>query len=67
LPIIFVVEDNGLAILTKIEERRSWDICDVAKGFGLSTTTGIVKMPTPCLYNIKTTRIKHHVGVGEDK
>lgn len=35
-PVLFVVEDNGLSILTKTEIRRSWSIVKVAKGFGLN-------------------------------
>ena len=33
LPILFVVEDNNLSILTEKSVRRSWSIVDVAKGF----------------------------------
>ena len=35
LPILFVCIDNNLSILTKIEERRSWKITDIAKSFGI--------------------------------
>lgn len=35
LPVLFVVEDNGLSILTKTCVRRSWDITKVARGFGM--------------------------------
>lgn len=35
LPILFIVEDNNLSILTKKSDRRSWNIIDVAKSFGL--------------------------------
>ncbi len=35
LPILFVVEDNGLSILTKTKIRRSWEIVDAAHGFGM--------------------------------
>lgn len=34
-PILFVVEDNDLSILTKKEVRRKWDIVDVAKSMGV--------------------------------
>lgn len=37
IPILFVVEDNGLSILTKTEVRRSWDIVKVAAGFGIQS------------------------------
>jgi TPP-dependent pyruvate/acetoin dehydrogenase alpha subunit len=35
LPVLFIVEDNGLSILTTIEERRVWNITDLAAGFKL--------------------------------
>jgi pyruvate dehydrogenase E1 component alpha subunit len=37
LPIVFIVEDNGLSILTKTEVRRSWKIKNVADSFGMIT------------------------------
>ena len=33
LPIVFIVEDNNLSILTKKKVRRNWNIHDVAKSF----------------------------------
>lgn len=77
LPILFVVEDNGLAILTKKEVRRSWCIDTVAIGFGINA----VEIPDepahlewhcrraftmPILFNINTTRIYWHAGAGCD-
>ena len=35
LPILFVVEDNNLSILTKKKVRRNWDMHMVARGFGI--------------------------------
>lgn len=35
LPILFIVEDNNLSILTPTNKRRNWNIVDVAKGFGI--------------------------------
>lgn len=35
LPIVFLVENNGLSILTDIPTRRSWEICDVSMSFGV--------------------------------
>lgn len=35
LPILYVVEDNNLSVLTEVKDRRNWDICKVAEGFGL--------------------------------
>lgn len=37
-PILFLVEDNDLSILTKKKERRSWNIFEVAQGFRLDCT-----------------------------
>ena len=36
LPILFVVEDNNYAVLTKKEDRRDWKAKDVAKAFKLN-------------------------------
>jgi TPP-dependent pyruvate/acetoin dehydrogenase alpha subunit len=33
LPILFVVEDNNLSILTKKKIRRNWHMHDVARSF----------------------------------
>ncbi len=35
IPILFVVEDNNLSILTKKKVRRNWKMDSVAKGFGV--------------------------------
>ena len=58
LPILFVVEDNGLAVLTPTSVRRSWKIEDVARGFGLSDDINQL----PALLNIKVERKCWHVG-----
>ena len=34
IPVLFVIEDNNLSILTEKKVRRSWDMHNVAKGFG---------------------------------
>jgi TPP-dependent pyruvate/acetoin dehydrogenase alpha subunit len=72
LPVLFVCEDNGLAILTPIESRRSWKLTDVMKSFGM-TVCDIQDNPNEiidCLnhqfFNIKTYRHKWHVGFGND-
>jgi pyruvate dehydrogenase E1 component alpha subunit len=80
LPVIFVVEDNGLAILTKTHVRRKWSIIEVASGFGLYTVESndtpeeilleakfYNKDDYPVLWNIKTTRKRWHVGIGFDE
>ena len=38
LPITFVCEDNGLAVLTPTEKRRSWNIEDLVRAYGLPVT-----------------------------
>lgn len=64
LPVLFVVEDNGLAILTKTSVRRSWDINRVARAFGLNNRN---MKHLPALINFKTKRSYYHVGVGKDE
>jgi len=80
LPIIFVVEDNNLSILTEKKVRRNWDIHDVAKAFKmkaydinddpeeilncLDTEKGIFS--EPMLLNINTNRMFWHAGAGID-
>lgn len=77
LPILFVVEDNGLSILTEKRVRRSWSIVEVARGFGMP---GLYMKDDPeemlrwllpierwpMLINIDTTRLRWHAGAGVD-
>jgi pyruvate dehydrogenase E1 component alpha subunit len=80
LPIIFVVEDNNLSILTEKKVRRNWEIHDVAKAFKMKAfdidddpqdifncldfEKGI--FAEPMLLNIKTNRMFWHAGAGID-
>ncbi len=78
LPILFVVEDNNLAILTKKTDRRDWNILDVAKSFKIKSfetkdnpkeilktlSKNIFKGPQ--LINIHTNRLYWHSGAGKD-
>lgn len=77
LPILFVVEDNGLSILTATRVRRSWSIDLVAREFGLTTEdcndepqylydmiSQLRRWPT--LLNVRTTRLRWHSGIGTD-
>ena len=77
LPILFVVEDNNLSILTEKKVRRSWDLSTVARAFGLksydldddpdevkSAMEDAFKHPT--LLNIRTHRKFWHSGAGID-
>ncbi len=77
LPILFVVEDNGLSILTKKQVRRSWEIEDVASGFGVaagrcSDDPGVLYSSIPflanwpALLNVHTKRLRWHAGAGTD-
>ena len=77
LPILFIVEDNNLSILTEKRVRRSWDIIDVARGFGLASGSssddpdalysGIPLIENwPTLINVRTTRLGWHAGAGVD-
>lgn len=77
LPILFVVEDNNLSILTEKKVRRNWHMHDVAKsfkmkGFNLSDNpTEILKykkyfFKEPMLLNINTNRLFWHSGAGID-
>jgi pyruvate dehydrogenase E1 component alpha subunit len=77
LPILFVVEDNNLSILTEKKVRRSWDIHRVADGFGMKAfdlqdgpenirvgLDGVFEQPM--LLNINTVRKYWHSGAGND-
>jgi pyruvate dehydrogenase E1 component alpha subunit len=37
LPILYVVHNNKLAVTTPVEDRHTYNICDVAKAYGLGT------------------------------
>ncbi|MDC0059709.1 thiamine pyrophosphate-dependent enzyme [Pelagibacteraceae bacterium] len=77
LPLLVVVEDNNLSILTKKKVRRNWEMDDVAKSFKMEAyntddnplsllkyTKGLFKKPR--LLNIRTNRIYWHAGAGKD-
>ena len=78
LPILFVVEDNNLSILTEKKVRRNWEIDDVAKAFNMCawniTDDPIVlyeilkdyNFNKPMLLNINTVRKYWHAGAGSD-
>ena len=78
LPILFIVEDNDLSILTKKSVRRNWNMKDVARSFKLEghdikdDPKEIVNhskffFKKPMLLNINTNRIFWHAGGGMDK
>jgi TPP-dependent pyruvate/acetoin dehydrogenase alpha subunit len=79
LNIMFLVENNGLSILTETSVRRSWSTWDVAKGFGLKnesvsdrfeSLSGILceflDSDRPCLLDIECCRHLWHAGAGTD-
>jgi pyruvate dehydrogenase E1 component alpha subunit len=78
LPILFIVEDNNLSILTEKRIRRNWEMDDVAKAFKMDawnidddpiTINNILKdynFSKPMLLNINTTRKYWHSGAGQD-
>ncbi|KAF0118871.1 MAG: pyruvate dehydrogenase E1 component subunit alpha [Rhodospirillaceae bacterium] len=78
LPILFVCEDNDLSVLTPTRDRRSWQMVEVAAGFGLPAVD-IADDPwlvehwatrmaenLPALINVRTCRELWHVGTGCD-
>ena len=77
LPILFVVEDNNLSILTEKKVRRNWHMSEVAKAFNMDgfdipdhpqeirqALSGVFKRPT--LINVNTHRKFWHSGAGID-
>ena len=77
LPILFIVEDNNLSILTEKKIRRNWHMHEVAKsfkmkGFNISDDPKeIIKyqkyfFKEPVLLNINTNRLFWHSGAGVD-
>ena len=77
LPILFIVEDNDLSILTEKKIRRTWSLSDVGGAFGLESYN-ISDSPEeifkfrdslfkkPMLLNINTKRKFWHSGAGID-
>lgn len=77
LPILFVVEDNNLSILTEKKIRRNWNMHEVAKSFKMKgynisdDPKEILKyqkyfFKEPMLLNINTNRLFWHSGAGID-
>jgi len=80
LPIIFIVEDNNLSILTEKKVRRCWEMDDVARGFGMDAfnieddPAAILScvpkdnslFSKPLLINVRTNRLFWHAGAGID-
>ncbi len=77
LPIVFVIEDNNLSILTEKKTRRNWNMHDVGKAFKIQSfdinddSNEIYKHKSkffkkPLLLNINTHRLYWHAGAGKD-
>jgi len=77
LPIIFIVEDNDLSILTEKKIRRNWNVHEVAKSFKMKAfeifddskairNYQSLFFKKPLLLNVKTNRIYWHAGAGQD-
>ena len=78
LPILFIVEDNNLSILTEKKVRRNWEMADVAKAFKMDAydieddpsllyiTLDDYFFKKPMLLNIRTNRKYWHSGAGQD-
>lgn len=77
LPILFVVEDNNLSILTEKRVRRNWEMADVAKAFNMKAYTVSddpedlrrcleTAFEEPILINVNTHRKYWHSGAGID-
>ena len=77
LPILFIVEDNNLSILTEKKVRRNWEMHDVANGmkvksFNISDDPLTIykhlenSFNEPMLLNINTIRKFWHAGAGTD-
>jgi len=77
LPILFVVEDNNLSILTEKKVRRNWHMHEVAaafnmQGYNVSDDPKHISLclekafKTPMLINVNTHRKFWHSGAGID-
>lgn len=77
LPILFVVEDNNLSILTEKKVRRNWNMHDLAHAYKVeaydisddpSTISNHLSnvFKKPLLLNIRTIRKYWHAGAGVD-
>ncbi len=78
LPILFICYDNDLSILTHTDVRRSWDLAEVSRGFGMEaydisdspwTLLKILRSwngKSPMLVNCRVCRERWHSGIGID-
>lgn len=78
LPVLFVCTDNELSVLSPVSKRRSWELVDVAKGFGLQAVDvsddpftlmhwiRTFEGRLPALINVRVCRNFWHAGLGID-
>ena len=77
IPLLTIIEDNNLSILTEKKVRRNWEIHDVAKSFKIESfavdddPVSLINcsknfFKKPCLINVYTNRIYWHAGAGKD-
>ena len=78
LPMLFVVEDNNLSILTEKNVRRNWEMQDVSQGFKMNSSApqdsplelrdvlSTFSFSSPLLINVGTNRLFWHSGAGID-
>jgi len=81
LSILYVCLDNNLSVLTPKEQRRTWDLVDMAEGYGLwadhsydldfytlcKSVNDIINCENlPALLNVEVCRKHWHVGTGID-
>lgn len=78
LPVLFICTDNDLSVLSPKVKRRSWELVDVARGFGLEaldTTDDPFSLmlylnkfdkKLPALINCRVSRNYWHAGIGVD-
>ncbi|CAA7618426.1 thiamine pyrophosphate-dependent enzyme [Magnetospirillum sp. UT-4] len=74
--VLFVCEDNDLSVLTPTRDRRSWNLAEVARAFGLDAVDiaddpwlvahHAATLTLPALINVRTCRVLWHNGTGQD-
>ena len=77
LPILFIVEDNNLSILTEKKVRRNWEMDTFARSVGVNAENitddpneicnSLNKLSLPALLNVRTDRLFWHAGAGIDE
>lgn len=74
LPVTFICEDNGFAVMTPTSKRRSWSAPEVVNAFGVKSidieddpkqifqALDLIENEGPLFLNIRTQRKNRHVG-----